>query len=155
MGAWGNIFVRDEFKSAKSKRKEAESAAFEAGLGRWQPDACGPVVAAELAITDLEPDAPGDDSANANGEWIEIANRGDAAADLTGWAIQDESSSHRFGFPSDFVLRPADTVRIYSGCGQQSITELYWCDTDPVWTNRGDTAYLLDPSGNVVDRRAF
>jgi endonuclease YncB( thermonuclease family) len=135
--------------------KEAEADAFGARRGRWHPDACGPPVPGDLAIVDLEPDAPGRDSANPNGEWIEIENHGAAAVDLTGWSLQDESSSHRFAFPGGFELGPGAGVRILSGCGDPDSTTLFWCDEDPVWTNSGDTAYLLEPSGNVVDRWAF
>lgn len=135
--------------------KRAESAAFDARVGRWQPEACGPAAPGDLHISGLEPDAPGDDAANPNGEWVEITNRGTAAAELTGWALQDESSTNRFVFPSGFSLAPDATVRVFSGCGTAGIDALYWCDGDPVWTNRGDTAYLLDASGNVVDRRGF
>jgi endonuclease YncB( thermonuclease family) len=135
--------------------KQAEAVAFEARLGRWQPEACGPATEGDLAIADLRPDAPGNDAANANWEWIEIANRSAAGVDLTGWTVQDESSSHRFTFPDGHTLPPGARVRILSGCGTPDTSTLFWCNDDPVWTNRGDTAYLLDPSGNVVDRWAF
>ena len=137
--------------------KQAEEAAFEARVGRWRPDACGPATATGLVISGLEPDAPGDDAANPNGEWVELANRGTTAADLTAWTVQDESSTNRFVFPSGFSLGAGEQVRVFSGCGAVGTSNdaLYWCDGDPVWTNRGDTAYLLDASGNVVDRRGF
>ncbi len=138
----------DDFKAAEAK-------AFQARVGRWQADACGPAAGAELEISDLTYDAPGDDAQNANGEWIDILNRGSDVVSLTGWAVQDESSSHRFRFPDGFTLGPGERVRIASGCGTASDDRLFWCDADPVWNNGGDTAYLLDPSGNVADRYAF
>lgn len=135
--------------------KQAEAEAFEQGIGRWQPDACGPAVGRAVEITELEYDAPGDDARNRNGEWVEITNTGNRPARLDGWSIQDESSSHRFGFPSAFSLGPGAAVRVSSGCGEPTDHQLFWCDDDPVWSNGGDTAYLLDPAGNVVDRWAF
>jgi endonuclease YncB( thermonuclease family) len=140
--------LRDEFK-------QAEAEAFRQRIGRWQPDACGPAVGDAVEISGLEYDAPGDDARNPNGEWVGISNTGSLPARLDGWSIQDESSSHRFGFPSGFSLAPGADVRVSSGCGQPSDGQLFWCDEDPVWTNSGDTAYLLDPAGNVVDRWAF
>lgn len=140
--------LRREFKAA-------EAEAFGARTGRWQPDACGPASSLAIEIAGLEPDAPGDDARNPNGEWVEIVNRGDTGADLTGWAMQDESSSHRFEFPDGFTLAPDAAVRIFSGCGDARAAELFWCDDDPVWSNRGDTAYLLDPAGNVADRASY
>jgi endonuclease YncB( thermonuclease family) len=137
--------------------KAAEQYAFDQRLGRWQPDACGPASTAALVIDELTYDAPGDDSRNSNGEWIDIHNDGSEPASLRGWSIQDESSSHRFPFPDDFRLEAGDRVRISSGCGTPSDDHLFWgeCDGDAVWSNGGDTAYLLDASGNVVDRFAF
>jgi endonuclease YncB( thermonuclease family) len=135
--------------------KAAEEAAFRERLGRWQADACGPATAAGARIGGLQYDAPGDDGQNPNGEWVEITNGRGTVADLTGWTLQDESSSHRFEFPAGFRLGPSEGVRIFSGCGEPAGDRLFWCDEDPVWNNGGDTAYLLDPVGNVVDRYAF
>lgn len=139
----------------RNRFKAAEQEAFAARIGRWQPEVCGPAADGSdaVAITGVLEDAPGDDAANPNGEWIELANRRQEAVSLNGWTLQDESSSHRFAFAADFVL--SGVVRIFSGCGQPTADSLYWCDADPVWNNGGDTAYLLDPSGNVVDRFAF
>jgi micrococcal nuclease len=141
--------------SLHSDFKAAEAEAFRQRVGRWQPEACGPAAGGAVEISALEYDAPGDDARNSNGEWVEITNTGNRPAVLNGWAIQDESSSHRFRFPSGFSLAPQAAVRVLSGCGTPSDDQLFWCDGDPVWTNSGDTAYLLDPSGNVVDRLAF
>ena len=138
-----------------SEFKAAEASAFADRLGRWQSDACGPHSSASVSISDLEPDAPGDDSQNPNGEWVEIANRGNNSVDLSGWSLRDESSRHRFEFPAGFELGAGDEVRVLSGCGEATKDKLYWCDGGPIWSNGGDTAYLLDPAGNVVGRRGF
>ncbi len=139
----------------QSDFKAAETAAFGAQVGLWQVDACGPASAADITITGLEPDAPGDDSQNANGEWVEVANQGDSPIDLSGWSMRDESSQHRFEFPAGFSLGPGKEVRVLSGCGDNTDSKLHWCAGDPIWSNRGDTAYLLDGSGNIVDRKGF
>ena len=138
-----------------SEFKAAENAAFEAGTGRWQAEACGPARPVGIAISGLEPNAPGDDAQNLNGEWVELTNRGTGAARLQGWTLHDESSSHRFTFPEDLTILPDDKLRIFSGCGTRTADALYWCDGNPIWTNGGDTAYLLDGSGNAVDRFPF
>ena len=140
--------LREEFKAA-------EAEAFRERLGRWSPTACGPAGDTAIVISRLEYDAPGDDAGNANGEWVDITNTDADTAVLDGWAIQDESSSHRFVFPDGFSIPPGGEVRVFSGCGQPTGDHLFWCDQDPVWSNGGDTAYLLDPAGNVVDRWAF
>lgn len=141
--------------SLRADFKAAEEAAFQQRIGRWQPDACGPPSGAAIEISELEYDAPGDDARNANGEWVDITNTGSAAVALEGWVLQDESSSHRFEFPDASTLAAGDRIRVSSGCGIPSEDHLFWCDEDPVWSNDGDTAYLLDGWGNVVDRFAF
>lgn len=135
--------------------KAEEANAFANRLGMWAGGACGPASSAAVTISDLEPDAPGDDSQNPNGEWVEVTNGGSQAIELSGWTLRDESSQHRFMFSAGFELKAGDKVRVLSGCGSDTNNKLYWCGGGPIWSNRGDTAYLLDDSGNVVARRAF
>lgn len=137
--------------------RELESDARDAERGLWSPTACGPSQrdAAAVAITRIRLDAEGNDAENLNDEWIEVSNTGTSAVDLTGWRVRDESSSHRFAFPGGFSLGPGATVRIHSGCGSDSDANLFWCTSgSAIWNNDGDTAFLADPSGNIVDRRA-
>ena len=84
-----------------------------------------------------------------------MQSTGAVAVDMTGWGVRDESSSHRFTFPAGFALDPGARVRIHSSCGTSSADELSWCTSgSAIWSNDGDTAFLLDPSGNIVDRAA-
>ena len=42
-------------------------------------------------------------------------------------------------------------MRLFTGCGTDVAGEVYWCEEgSAVWNNSGDTAFLLDPSGNTV-----
>jgi len=137
--------------------RELESDARNAERGLWSPTACGPSQrdAGAVAITRMRLDAEGNDAENLNDEWIDVSNTGTSAVDLTGWRVRDESSSHRFAFPGGFSLGPGATVRIHSGCGPDSDANLFWCTSgSAIWNNDGDTAFLADPSGNIVDRRA-
>lgn len=137
--------------------RELESDAREAERGLWSPSACGPSPsdATALRITRIRLDAEGNDAENLNDEWIDVSNTGTSVVDLTGWRVRDESSSHRFTFPDGFALGPGATVRIHSGCGPDSDTDLFWCTSgSAIWNNDGDTAFLEDPSGNIVDRLA-
>ena len=129
---------------------DAQAAAKEAGLGLWSPTTCGPRAEATLGIVEMMFDAPGNDNDNLNGEWIAIRNEGETSVDLTGWGIKDESASHRYEFPVSFTLLPGETVTVRTGCGADFDTDLYWCNQgSAVWNNDGDTAFLLDPSGNT------
>jgi micrococcal nuclease len=127
--------------------------ATDAGRGMWAAGACGDVVAgAEVVISEIRFDAEGDDNQNLNDEWVRITNRGDAPVDLTGWVLKDTSATHRYRFPSGFVLDTGASVTVRTGCGTDSATDLHWCNEgSAVWNNSGDTAFLLDPSGGIVD----
>lgn len=134
----------------------AEGEARSARRGLWGFSACGvpPARAAEVTISQVRFDADGDDARNLNDEWIELRNTGSSAVDLSGWGVRDESASHRFVLPDGFVLGSGARVRIHSGCGAAKALALYWCTSgSAIWNNDGDTAFLTDPSGNIVDSR--
>lgn len=133
--------------------RAAEDRARDAARGLWDPAACGaPVAGAEgMRVVGLRLDAEGDDSQNLNDEWVDVGNEGATPVDLTGWRIRDESASNRFDFPEGFALGPGAEVRIRSGCGRPTAAELFWCASGAaIWNNDGDTAFLLDPAGNVA-----
>jgi micrococcal nuclease len=133
--------------------ERAQQDAKAARRGLWALDACGSPLLPEgaVVISDLVCNAPGNDAENLNGEWAQILNAGDSGIDLTGWVLKDESSSNRYRFPDHFVLSPNATTRVHSGSGIDAAADLYWGNaTSAVWNNGGDTAFLLDPNGNVV-----
>jgi len=134
------------------RQREAQAAA----VGMWAPDACGAPTAgaSEVAITEVRFDADGDDNRNLNDEWVRITNEGDRPADLGGFVVKDTSASHRYTVPAGFVLASGASVTVRTGCGADTTTDLHWCrEGSAVWNNSGDTAFLLDPAGNVVDSR--
>jgi competence protein ComEC len=135
--------MADRFDSAQSDARRASA-------GLWAEAACGTATDARLRIVEVEFDAPGDDGLDPNGEWVRVRNDGSEPVDLTGWTVKDESSSHRYRFPSSFTLPAGATVTLRTGCGDDSRDELFWCTVgSAVWNNDGDTAFLLDPQGNT------
>lgn len=140
--------------TARADEYEVEQGAAEAaGLGMWAADACGAGEPdADVAITEIRFDADGDDNLNLYDEWVRITNRSGSAVDLTGWVLKDTSATHRYPFPRGFVLEPGASVTVRTGCGSDTATDLHWCNEgSAVWNNSGDTAFLLDPAGNIVD----
>lgn len=116
----------------------AEREAREHQRGLWAQSG------APIRITDLDPIA----------EWIELTNQGDQPIDMTGYTLKDEAN-HIYEF-SDFALKPGQSVRLYSGNGQNTSARLYWNLGDTtVWNNDGDSAYLRDPDGSLVDLYAY
>ena len=101
-----------------------------------------------VRITYVHYDAPGNDWYNPNGEYVIIKNYGPDPVNLKGWKLKDEAG-HTFIFP-DVTLNPGETVRVYSGRGVNHDHVLYW-GNGAIWNNKGDTAYLYDDSGKLVD----
>lgn len=135
----------------KAGLDDAEAEARAAGRGLWAPDACGPATRSGILIAGIDPNPPGDDNLDLDGERVRVENRGVLAVDMTGWVLKDESSSHRYRFPDRFSLSEGATVEIRTGCGTDTSLTLYWCSDGAVWNNSGGTAFLLDPAGNLVD----
>lgn len=140
---------------------EAEEVARAEGAGRWAAGACsdgagdgtaaGAAAGAGVAIVALVADPPGSDEDDPNAETITIRNDGAEAVDLGGWVLKDTSASHRYTFPTGFVLDAGASVVVHTGCGDDSARDLHWCRAGSlVWNNDGDTAYLEDPDGNTV-----
>ena len=118
--------------------------------GMWSPDTCSSASASTVAITEIEPNPPGPDEENLNGEWIVIANTSDTEMDFTGWILRDASSVHRYLFPAGTTVAPGTNLTIYTGCGEDDLGRRYWCADGPIWGNAGDSALLLDTEGHTV-----
>jgi micrococcal nuclease len=128
----------------------AQGLAQGAGVGQWNPNACGRADSTDVVIVRTEGDPPGPDNIELNGEYVVIANTGDEPVDLTGWVMRDSSSQNRFMFPDGFTIEPGAEVTIRTGSGPATDDTLHWNLDHPVWDNDGDTAFLVDSNGNVV-----
>jgi hypothetical protein len=127
---------------------EAEDAAFRDHIGMWGPE-CRPIPHPPISF---DPDAsstdpPGDDGDRLHSEVISLINLGDQPVDLAGWGLRDGSSRHRFLFATGgSVIAPGGRIDVASSSPG-------WVPGgEPVWSNRGDIAILLDDSGLVVAR---
>ncbi|MDO9325521.1 MAG: lamin tail domain-containing protein, partial [Methanoregula sp.] len=109
--------------------------------------------ASAIVISATQFNAPGDDRQNVNGEWVQLANRGDDTVLLAGWTLSDNSRSTQFTFPA-IVLVPGETVTIFSGSGMLNNTALFMGKTEPVWGNSGDIALLKDGTGKIIDQKS-
>jgi len=111
-----------------------------------------PTPVPQVKIYKVNYNAPGNDRYNLNGEYVVIKNYGDAV-NLKGWKLRDEYG-HTYVFPS-VVIPSGGTITIYTGSGIDTQTELYWGRDWPVWNNDGDTAYLYDSLGRLVDSYSY
>ncbi len=136
-----NVRYSEELLAAERDAREAE-------VGLWAP------ADVSLRIVRIVYDAPGPDEDNPNGEWVEIVNEGNRDVDLTGFTLKDEAN-HIYTFPA-VTLRAGATIQVHSGRGTDSETHLYWgLVGESVWNNGGDTAYLRDAQGRLVDRYGY
>jgi len=131
---------------------QLEREAREAGRGLWAAQA--PTTPEQPMGIVVNPacsqfDAPGNDNRNKAEEYVCLTNKGELAVDMNGWVLRNEKG-YTYVFPS-FVLEPGKSVRVHTGCGDDTETDLYWCKSGTaVWNNKGDTVYLLDSDGNTV-----
>jgi endonuclease YncB( thermonuclease family) len=121
------------------------------GLGMWAQAA---PIAVALNATCSQFNPPGDDNQILTEEYICITNKGAAAVDMTGWWVRDKAGA-TYTFPV-FSLAARASVRVRTGCGQNTLTDLYWCkDGSAVWNNGGDTAYLYNAQDALVDQLTY
>jgi hypothetical protein len=104
---------------------------------------------AQLVVTDINADPAGDDVDHLADEYVAFTNAGDERLDLTGYTIEDARGT-AFDVPDGFVLGAHETVRLHTGTGERSGSDLYWGRSRPVWNNDGDTIVVTDADGNTV-----
>ncbi|MDI6100326.1 lamin tail domain-containing protein [Actinoplanes sp. NEAU-A12] len=101
---------------------------------------------------DTQYDSPGSDTRtndSLNAEWISLVNDGASAVNLSGWKIVDASRAYTFGNVT--IAGRGGKVRLHTGKGTNSSTDLYWGSGNYVWNNTGDTATLLTRTGRIHD----
>jgi hypothetical protein len=81
-----------------------------------------------------------------NAEWVVVRNAGTEPLSLANWQLKD-SDGNLFTFPN-LTLNSNGAVQIHTSAGTNTVIDLYWGKTDPVWQS-SEEAQLLDPSGNV------
>ncbi len=81
-----------------------------------------------------------------------IFNSGRAAR-LEGWTLSD-AQGNVYTFPN-LYLGTGGSVRVHTGSGSNSATDLYWGRDMPVWGEPGDVATLRDESGLVLSTLAL
>jgi len=101
-----------------------------------------------ISITNANFVAPSPEKENLNEEWVEISNLGDMDEDLTGWTLEDEQN-HTYMFQG-FTLKAGARVKVHTGIGNDTSSDLYWNKNAPIWNNDGDVATLKDASEDVI-----
>ncbi|WP_030723839.1 lamin tail domain-containing protein [Streptomyces sp. NRRL F-2580] len=109
-----------------------------------------------VEISRVQADSPGhDDRSNRslNAEWVEITNTTRDAINLRGWTLRN-SDGNRYRFDNVRIGGRA-TIRIHTGNGRDTRTDLFQDRRNYVWDNHGDTATLRDDRGRTVDTETW
>jgi LysM repeat protein len=80
-------------------------------------------------------------------EQVVLTNIG-AKVNLIGWTLAD-GEGHKFIFP-DLTLLANSEVKVHTGSGTNTATDLYWGQADARWGATGTVAYLRDPAGRLI-----
>ncbi len=85
-------------------------------------------------------------------QWVEIANEGTGSIDLTDWTLMN-MENHTYSFPANFTLKACSTVKVHSGYGDNTSSDL-WSST-LLWREMGDTAILKDAAGKIISEYKY
>ncbi|MFJ4693978.1 lamin tail domain-containing protein [Streptomyces sp. NPDC088766] len=111
----------------------------------------------KVEISDVQYDAPGgrDDRSNRslNREWVELTNTTRHAVNLDGWRLSNRDG--RVYTFDDYRLAPRATVRIHTGEGRDTRTDLFQDRRREMWDNRADTATLRNDRNRFVDAESW
>jgi len=121
-----------------------EADARKKGKGIWQdsPTNC-------VSIKEFHYDAEGDDNTNLNDEYVIFKNDCGYDLSLNGWYVKDEAT-HTYEF-DDFTFEKDLTLTLFSGKGVNTQEAFYWNSGRAIWNNDGDSVFLRDGDGKLVD----
>lgn len=93
-----------------------------------------------------------DDAHNPDNEYVDVTIDPryvpSGTFSLTGWTLRNNVGA-TYSFPAGFTLTSSSpTVRVFTGIGQNTATQLYWGRTSGIWDNNGDCAHLENLSIN-------
>lgn len=106
-----------------------------------------------LKVEAVSFDAPGDDNANPNGEWVRLRNIGPATIDLTDWKLQDNGTDYHFR--SGLTIARGATVTVHVGKGSNSLSTLYWGNNAGILANSGDALWVFNDRHVPIDCYAY
>jgi hypothetical protein len=109
-----------------------------------------------VQITKVYYNSPGIDTGSntsLNAEWVRLTNTRSYTINLKGWTLRDKAS-HVYTFTTNYSLGAGKRVYIHTGTGTNGSPDYqhrYQGRSAYVWNNTGDTAYVRNPSGTLID----
>jgi Lamin Tail Domain len=110
-----------------------------------------------VRIKEIYYNSPGSDTGSntsLNAEWELLHNSASKAISMKGWTLRD-TSSHVYHFPSTFKLGGGHAVKVHTGKGSNTSSNLYWGSGSYIWNNDKDTATLKRSNGTVADKCSY
>ncbi|MES9505334.1 lamin tail domain-containing protein [Streptomyces sp. NPDC000609] len=105
-----------------------------------------------LHLGKIQYDSPGKDTrsnASLNAEWVDIHNNGKSKLQLKGYKLKDNTGyTYTFG---SHTIGAGKTVKVHTGRGKNTSSNVYWNRGSYVWNNTGDKARLIKPNGKLQD----
>ncbi|MER5794350.1 lamin tail domain-containing protein [Streptomyces sp. NPDC001980] len=88
-----------------------------------------------------------------NREWVDVTNTLRREVNLSGWSLSD-AEGHSYTF-RHYRLAGGATVRVHTGAGRDTRTDLYQDRRSSVWNRDADTATLRNDRGRYVDSASW
>jgi endonuclease YncB( thermonuclease family) len=135
--------------------------AYASGKGLWGTFVCGhsrdgvSPDRPQLRVSEVSSAPPGTNELDLNEEWFQIVNQSYTVVDVGGWLVRNETGERYFDFPAGTTIAAGGSLRVMTGCGNNTGDALFWCSETPVWSISDNTVILRDRLGNVVDRRTY
>jgi alkaline phosphatase D len=109
-----------------------------------------------IKITEIQADAPDDDSENLNGEVVTLKNTGDTAVDLSGFMLTTErygGQGYTFG---SVTLDSEKTITVRNGSGKDADATVYTGGTESFLNNSNpDRVIIANQDGIVLDQESY
>lgn len=110
---------------------------------------------ADVIIANIIYDAAGNDVVYNDSEYVVLSNSGTGTADVSGWTLTDEAN-HTITIPSGYLIHPGESLRVYTGPGDNTATRYFHGAGQAIWNNSGgDTATLRDDASQIVDTYSY
>lgn len=125
-----------------------------AALPAQAEDRRAPVRSA-VVLGKIQYDSPGRDNGSnrsLNAEWVDVTNTSRQAVNLRGWTLSD-SDGNRYTF--DLRLAGRSTVRVHTGTGRDTRSDVYQDSRYYIWSNTRDKATLRNDRDRVIDTESW
>ncbi len=145
-----NIYMLSTSGKYSARLKSAERYAIENNMGLWMT---GTGHKNCISIADFNWNSEGNDNENLYDEYVSFRNNCNSVMNMTGWTLKNSGTKiFKFG---RFFLKQNNSVKIRSGCGNNTENELFWCSKKPVWNNDAGFIYLRDSEGLLVLNESY